>query len=142
MVVDGVLKEEVASQIDSGKIVSYFETSFGQKILTYGDRIQREVLFSLLMDANEVFVGMEDVDDSILIHGIIDGYFEQEDGLVLFDYKTDRVAHLGADAEEELLKRYSGQLKLYKQALETITKKEVVEMVIISLDSNSTISVV
>lgn len=77
---------------------------------------------------------MEDVDDSILIHGIIDGYFKTDDGYVLFDYKTDRVAHLGERAEEELIRRYKGQVMLYKQALETITNESVVGVYIISLD--------
>lgn len=139
LVAEEILKEDLASLIEIEKILSYFQTPFGKKILSHGQRVKKEVLFSLLMEASEVFVGMESLDDSILIHGIIDGYFEDEDGLVLFDYKTDRVAHLGNQAEAEMRERYSGQLRLYKQALESIVKKEVVEMVIVALDIGSTI---
>ncbi len=139
LIQEEILKEELAELIAIEKILAYFQTPFGQKILDYGEEVKKEVLFSLLMEAGDVFAGMENLDDSILIHGIIDGYFEQEDGIVLFDYKTDRVAHLGDQAADELRHRYSGQLKLYKQALESITKKEVVEMVIIALDLGSTI---
>ena len=34
-------------------------------------------------------LGMEKEDAPVLIHGIIDGYFVGDDGLELFDYKTD-----------------------------------------------------
>ena len=69
-----------------------------------------------MMEANDIFAGMDDVKDPILIHGIIDGYFKREDGYVLFDYKTDKLAHLGDKAEDELLNRYKGQVLLYKEA--------------------------
>lgn len=139
LVAEEVLEEAVAEKIEVNKIEAYFKTEFGQKMVAQGEKVQKEVLFSLLMEANEVFSGMKDLTDSILIHGIIDGYFEQADGLVLFDYKTDRVAHLGALAIPELKDRYSGQLRLYQEALENITKKKVVEIAIIALDLGETI---
>ena len=141
MIEEGVIKHEAASQINVRKVYDYFQTAFGQEIIQHYKQLEKEVLFSLMMDALDVFAGMEDVDDPILIHGIIDGYFEREDGYVLFDYKTDQVAYLGADAEDELLRRYRGQVMLYKQALESITNTPVVEVNIISLDLTKTIPV-
>ena len=35
-------------------------------------------------------MGDWDSDERILIQGIIDAWFEEDDGLVLVDYKTDR----------------------------------------------------
>src|SRR5699024_8847597 len=99
MIEEGVIKEEVAIRIDIEKIYNYFQTSFGQEIIKHHEDLEKEVLFSLIMDARDVFTGMEAVDDPILIHGIIDGYFKREAGYVLFDYKTDHVAHFGANAE-------------------------------------------
>lgn len=141
LVSEEVLSEVIAAQIDISNIVQYFKTPFGQELVENFAKIQREILFSLSIDAAEIFSGMEEVDDSVLIHGIIDGYFERGEELVLFDYKTDRVRHLGLFAEDELLKRYRGQLLLYKQALETITGKDVTGMYIISLDLLTTIPV-
>ncbi|MBP5254658.1 MAG: UvrD-helicase domain-containing protein, partial [Lachnospiraceae bacterium] len=57
-----------------------------------------------------------------MIQGVIDLYFEEPDGLVIADYKTDRVKD-GA----ELVRRYRIQLELYKQALEQATGKTVKE---------------
>lgn len=134
-----VIQEELAQAIEVDEIVNYFKTPFGKRILAHGETIKKEVLFSLLMEASDVFLDMEELDDSILIHGIIDGYFEEEEGLVLFDYKTDRVAHLGEQAASELKDRYRGQLHLYKEALETITKKKVIEIAIVALDIGETV---
>ena len=142
LVENDVLSEETAREIELDKIIDYFQTPFGQEIITHHNSLQKEVLFSLMMNANDVFAGMKEVDDSILIHGIIDGYFEKENGFVLFDYKTDKVAHFGEQAEEELLRRYKGQIELYKRALEAITNQPVLEANIISLELTKTISLI
>ncbi|KIR01508.1 ATP-dependent nuclease, subunit A [Lachnospiraceae bacterium TWA4] len=65
-------------------------------------------------------------DEPILIQGVIDLCFEEEDGIVLMDYKTDH-----AD-EEVLKKRYSSQFKFYKKAIEQMTGKKVKESLLYS----------
>lgn len=141
LIVEGVLNETVAEEINIEKIIAFFKTDFGQDILNHKETLEKEVLFSLMMEANDIFAGMDDVKDPILIHGIIDGYFKREDGYVLFDYKTDKLAHLGDKAEDELLNRYKGQVLLYKEALENIIKEPVVEVMLISLDLTKAIPV-
>lgn len=54
-------------------------------------------------------------EETVLIQGIIDVFFEEEDGLVVLDYKTDAVS-----AAEELVKRYQVQLAYYSEALAQI----------------------
>ncbi len=66
----------------------------------------------------------------MLIQGIFDAWMEDDDGLVLVDYKTDRI---GKGQEELLVKRYQVQLDYYKRALEQMVKRPVKEMVIYSL---------
>lgn len=66
----------------------------------------------------------QDSDEPVLVQGIIDCYFEEEDGLVLVDYKTDSITK---GQEEILLNRYHVQLVLYKKALEQIAGKRVKE---------------
>ena len=51
-------------------------------------------------------------EEEVLVQGIIDVFWEEEDGIVLLDYKTDRV-----DNAEELIRRYKKQLELYADAL-------------------------
>ena len=61
----------------------------------------------------------------MLVQGIIDVWFAEEDGLVLVDYKTDRIT--GPEAEQTLVERYRTQLDYYRCALEMSTGKKVKE---------------
>lgn len=54
-------------------------------------------------------------EDLTLIQGIIDVFWIEKDGIVLLDYKTDRVQQT-----KELIDRYETQLKLYADALERV----------------------
>ena len=54
-------------------------------------------------------------EDLTLIQGIIDVFWVEKDGIVLLDYKTDRVQQA-----KELIARYATQLKLYADALERV----------------------
>ena len=69
----------------------------------------------------------EDNEETILVQGIIDAYFEEPEGLVVLDYKTDRVR-----TGKELLDKYKAQLEYYGRALEQITGKKVREKIIYS----------
>ena len=76
--------------------------------------------------SDERFSGFSGKDS--MLQGIIDLYFEEEDGLVLVDYKTDSVSDIS-----KLIENYSLQLALYKAALEKIENKKVKRTVIYSL---------
>ena len=62
-----------------------------------------------------------------MLQGIADCVFEEHDGYVLVDYKTDRVKSI-----ETLKERYSAQLEMYKAALNLLLEKPVKECVIYS----------
>ena len=65
-------------------------------------------------------VTLEKISDELtLIQGIIDVFWIEKDGIVLLDYKTDRV-----DTEKELKERYAAQLKLYEEALNRVYENE------------------
>ena len=94
-------------------------------------RLYREKPFVMGLPASEVLPdgGPEGNPSSemVIVQGIIDAYFIEEDGIVLMDYKTDRV-----DEPEELIKRYKIQLELYSEALGRYTGLSVKETVIYS----------
>ena len=72
-------------------------------------------------------LGLPQNEELILVQGIIDVYFEEEDGLVVLDYKTDRVWEA-----KELEDKYHAQLDYYAKALEQLTQKKVKEKIIYS----------
>ena len=74
-------------------------------------------------------------DETIVVQGIIDAYFEEDGGIVLLDYKTDSVK----DASE-LVKRYHVQLDKYADVLEQLTGMKVKEKVIYSFCLDTTVN--
>ena len=61
-------------------------------------------------------IGVPQEGETVLVQGIIDAYFTEEDGITVVDYKTDRVS----DAKM-LINRYREQLEYYGMALSKIT---------------------
>ena len=103
-------------------------------------RIHKEQQFIIGIPAREMDRG--DSDELVLIQGIIDAYLDEPDGLVLIDYKTDRVP--GNDREQGaamLAERYRVQLDYYERALTQLTGKRVKERMIYSLALQRSIKV-
>lgn len=73
--------------------------------------------FVLGLSANRLNTDFPE-DETVLIQGIIDVYLEEEDGIVLADYKTDLVKD-----PKELILRYRVQLDYYEEALVRLTGK-------------------
>lgn len=114
--------------VSHDKIKAFMKTGLAERmgLAQQKGRLYREQPFMLGVKADLVskeFPGDED----ILVQGVIDVYFEEDDGLVVLDYKTDRVS-----AAEELIKRYKTQLVYYAEALERLTHKKVKEKLIYS----------
>lgn len=76
--------------------------------------------------------------EKILVQGVIDAFFEEDEGLVLVDYKTDYVEK---GQEKRLLEKYQTQLNYYRKALERITGKHVEETWIYSFGLGKTLAV-
>ena len=83
-----------------------FNQHFGQWIVQNSHALVREQAFSYVLEASEFFKSIQ-TDDLMMIHGIIDGYIELDDEIVVFDYKTDNVV----DSEEEFKALY-GNIKI------------------------------
>ena len=70
---------------------------------------------------------------------MIDAYFEENDEIVLVDYKTDRVPEDGGEAV--LLRRYEKQLELYADAITRACGIRVKEKIIYSFALNKSIPI-
>ena len=71
---------------------------------------------------------VEQLGDIVLIQGIIDVYFIEDDNIIIADYKTDNVKELS-----QLMNHYFVQLELYKRAVCQITGKNVSEKILYSV---------
>lgn len=72
----------------------------------------------------EVPLELRDVQSQVIFHGILDLAFEEANGWVIVDYKTDRVTQ---NRLPELANRYRPQLEAYASAWEQVTRTKVVE---------------
>lgn len=125
----GRMTAEEVSWVETDKLLCLLQSGLAERIRKAEGTLKREQPFVL---------GIETADgsgDYELVQGIIDLYFEEEDGIVLVDYKTDNVA-----SADELAERYRIQLQYYAQAIRQITGKPVKEILIYSLHLSETIS--
>lgn len=132
----------MADQIDREGIVGFFGTAVGKQILDHPENYHREEPFAMIMNGHEPFseIAAED-DDTVLIHGIIDGYLVTDQGIILVDYKTDHVAAPEEKNKKKIIQKYSGQLKLYAEALNIMQPRPVVQMGLYLLELNEFISI-
>lgn len=122
MVDRGIFTEEEAENADLSQIVSFFSSPIGKRCAESAaeGRLVRERAFALRMEVQG---------GQAIVQGIIDCYFEEEDGLVLLDYKTNWIDGTKPFAEEEkrLRETYQGQIDIYRRALSASAKKPVKE---------------
>ena len=125
---DRRLSEEYAAAINVYKIRAFLQTPLAARMAkaARSNRLHREQPFVLGLSANRLNTDFPE-DETVLIQGIIDVYLEEEDGIVLADYKTDLVKD-----PKELILRYRVQLDYYEEALVRLTGKCVKEKLIYS----------
>ncbi len=115
MVREEYLTEDEAEAIDVSRLYDFACTPLGRRIgeAQRGGRLFREKAFNLITE----------VDGSdAMVQGIIDCYFVEDGKIVLVDYKTTAPANVPGIKE-----RYSVQMSIYKEALESATGLEVCE---------------
>lgn len=136
LVTNRSLDERVAEKIDRLAILTFYLSEFGQLLLANKDGVTREQPFSMLMQAEAIFKDYPAAaTDKILIHGIIDGYYEDQERLVLYDFKTDHIGNADEASLEKIKSKYRGQLTLYKQALEQVKGRPVTAINLILLSA-------
>lgn len=113
----------------------FFDSNMYKRIKT-SKNVRREYKFLVEISA----LSLDDFMDSVynntkgMLQGIADCIFEESDGFVLLDYKTDRFYNEDAFAE-----RYKRQLELYSAALSKIFGKEVKQAYVYSFSLNKEI---
>lgn len=125
----GELTEEYAAAVNPRNIAVFLKSGLAERMLRAQKRgtLRREQPFVLGIEANQFRADLP-ASETVLIQGIIDVFWEEEDGgLVLADYKTDAVKE-----PQELVRRYQVQLDYYEQALRRLTDKRVKEKIIYS----------
>ena len=124
----GRIAKDAAALVNTRKIWAFLQTDLAGRMMQAqkAGKLYREQPFVMGLPAHETDPDIHS-EQLVLIQGIIDLYFEEADGLVLLDYKTDSVKET-----KQLLERYQTQMNLYAQALAAATGKPVKEKLIYS----------
>lgn len=134
---EGKLSDEMAECIRIPDILAFLHCESGLRMhkAARNHLLKKEQPFVLGVDAREIYPD-EATEETILVQGIIDVYFEEDGELVVLDYKTDKVK-----TARELQEKYHAQLDYYAQALEQLLGKKVKEKIIYSFTLEQEIQV-
>ena len=123
------MTEQEAECIRIRDIRRFVESGLGQRMkkAAMKKHLYREQPFVIQRSASMLDDGWKN--ETVLVQGIIDAYFMEEEEIVLVDYKTDRVMR---GQEQKLIDLYHVQLEDYARALERMTGKRVKEKIIYS----------
>ncbi len=129
---EGRLSKEWAQAVNAGDIVKFKDSLLGREMTrAFAEKkLYRERQFVMGIPARTVCPEYP-ADRDILVQGVVDVYFETEEGIVLCDYKTDNVPY-GDTGKKLLVERYKAQLDYYEIALNRMTGKKVVKKSIYS----------
>lgn len=132
---ENIVSKNELTHIAPEKLKQFFKSDIGIRMLN-AKNVYREQPFQINISALEYDgdLPQEYKNETVILQGIIDCYFEEADGYVLFDYKTDKVKD-----KNEIFKKYKKQLELYKMAIERLTSKPVKEYHLYLFDTNETV---
>jgi len=114
-----LLSEEQAQALNCDQIAAFFTSEVGSK-LQDGCNVIREFKFSILDDGSRYVPGTDG--ESVLLQGVIDCAVIEEDGIILLDFKSDRVTD---ETLSSVADNYRQQVMAYARALERIYRKPV-----------------
>ncbi len=112
LVEKGYLSEQEGKSVALSKIDIFFSGTLAQRIFE-SKNVMREKKFTINLPVGELYENLKDFDDEyVLIQGIADCVFVENNELIIVDYKTDYAA-----SETKLAERYREQLNIYRRAL-------------------------
>ena len=122
----GLLSREEAKLVYVPVLAAFCQSDIGRR-MAESPELHREYPFTVLLAGGDPLPETE-MGEQILIQGVIDCLFREDDAWILVDYKSDRL-----ETADAFRRRYAVQLALYKRAVEQITHRPVEETYIYSL---------
>ncbi|HBF9837797.1 TPA: helicase-exonuclease AddAB subunit AddA [Clostridioides difficile] len=128
----GIITEKQASIVNPYKIYKFFASNIGKRMLN-AEFINREKSIYAQVNMKDIYIYEKLINnddkklynnESVMLRGIVDAYFEEDNQIVLVDYKTDFV---NEENINQIIEKYKKQLDLYADIIETLTGKSVKE---------------
>jgi ATP-dependent helicase/nuclease subunit A len=126
LIAGGAINEDVAGHINTRSIVNFFESDLGGLVLGSENKVWREWPFTFAVPAQEFNDSSGESravgDEVTVVQGIIDMLVKTPEGLLVIDFKTDRVSEVGVAERAEL---YREQLEHYSRAAGAILNTKI-----------------
>lgn len=119
---------------------TFLRTDLGKRMRKAAENgtLYREQQFMMGIPAQRLHPEISGEDtDTVLVQGIIDAWFMEDEDIILVDYKTDRVKR----DIHELVEKYRIQLDYYADALQRVTGRKVKEKIIYSISKGESIEI-
>ena len=117
---EGFLTKLQRQAVEPERLSAFLDSPLGRAMANAGEKCRREFKFSVLASALDYFP--DGKGEEVLLQGVIDAWFEEEDSVTVVDFKSDRVSPGGERARAE---EYRPQLAAYSQALSAILGRPV-----------------
>lgn len=132
----GQMDSDFAGCIEIADYLAFLKTDAAKRMKAAAlcSKLYREQPFCFAVSASQIDESYPDSEE-VIIQGIIDVLFMEDDEYVILDYKTDKVKAL-----DELKEKYHRQLEYYAMAIEQITGKRVKECIIYSVTLGKEVS--
>ena len=125
LIAGNCLTASIAQHIDTESILTFFHSDLGRMVFDTENTVLREWPFTFALPASEwkdsclIRDTRYAIRDTIIVQGIIDMLVRTSQGLVIIDFKTDRVTTAQATQRAEL---YRQQLEYYSRAASAVLK--------------------
>ena len=135
-VASGRLDTEYRGILNKYKLLNFLKDPLAKRMhgAQQAGQLYREQPFVLGISAGRLNSDFPS-EEKVLIQGIIDAFFVEDDAIVLVDYKTDRVS-----TAKELWDRYETQLDHYEEALTKLMQMPVKERILYSFSLEKCVS--
>lgn len=127
-----IFTREESAAINCTKMDNMINSNLGRRMAAAQSRgeLFKEQQFSMGFSVDEIYQDItaadKNTDDVVIVQGIVDAFFYENNEIILMDYKTD------AADRDEICARYKAQLDYYAEALERLTGRCVREKIIYS----------
>ena len=123
-----------AEAVDVQKIRRLFSSPLGKTLLS-AKTLRREFKFSILTDAEAY--SPEAAGEQVMLQGVVDCFWQEPDGIVILDFKTD---YIDGDLQQKA-ERYAPQLHAYAAALSRIFQTPVKKTILYFFSANQPIEI-
>lgn len=136
---EGRIDEDAVKLVKAGKIAKFLKSDICKRMREAEKRgeLFLEQPFVYGLPAEEINADYHG-DERVLLQGVVDVFFIENDQITVLDYKTDRVTKDEKGAEK-LKGYYDKQLTCYAAALSSILKKSVKEKILYSFSLENTV---